>query len=116
MILSYIQDINIDKEINTFSGTSVPEKIERVIELHESIKEIPKHSIDKVSPKISGHKSPDENRVTENEVKNTKSVQPEEQNTGNSADDSTFESRYAHFKEKIEKDRLAWETLAKRIT
>jgi hypothetical protein len=28
--------------------------------------------------------------------------------------DSSFESKYVHFKEKIEKDRLAWETLARR--
>ncbi len=26
--------------------------------------------------------------------------------------DSSFESKYVHFKEKIEKDRLAWEILA----
>lgn len=26
--------------------------------------------------------------------------------------DSSFESKYVHFKEKIERDRLAWETLA----
>lgn len=28
--------------------------------------------------------------------------------------ENSFESKYLHFKEKIEKDRLAWETLAGR--
>lgn len=95
MILSYIQDIGMDNssahaenvKADELWAIAAPETQDTAIS-EAVIAAIPKHNIDKI--KDTG-KSP------------------------NSLDDS-FESKYAQFKEKIERDRLAWETLAKRIT
>lgn len=59
----------------------------------------------------------EENPVNENNAEQTVS-----QNTNRNKEpdriqysyDNSFESKYVHFKEKIEKDRLAWETFANR--
>lgn len=95
MILSYIQDIGMDissaqtenVKADELWAIAAPETQETTI-TEAVIAAIPKHNIDKI--KDTGKSS-------------------------NSLDDS-FESKYAQFKEKIERDRLAWETLAKRIT
>lgn len=102
MILSYIQDIDID---NAF-----PKTMERPVSVithshHLKLEDIPRHNIDKVKPIEMQIVPPAENET----------ISLKEQPIDNQPAQS-FESKYALFKEKIERDRLAWESLAKRIT
>lgn len=68
--------------------------------------------IQEIENKIEEPVVPRNNETAENNL--LPETQSKDSGVLNYSYENSFESKYLHFKEKIEKDRLAWETLAGR--